>query len=71
MRLRTVVVVGLAGAAAAVAVARRRRGGAPPPSPGQIGRADGTVVRLEAGDPRLADLRVRAADLRRALEAVG
>ncbi len=71
MRLRTVAVVGLAAAATAAAVLRRRRRRAPSAAPAQLGRSDGTLVRLAADDPRLAELRARAMDLRAALETVG
>ena len=69
MRLRTVAFVGLAAAAAAsAAVAVRRRREAPPAHEAQLGRDDGTSVRLREGDPRLPALRARAAELRTALE---
>jgi len=68
MRLRTVVLVGLATAAAAAVVVRRRRD-APPAHPAQLGRDDGTTLHLGEDDPRLSALRARAAELRAALEA--
>jgi hypothetical protein len=69
MRLRTVAVVGLAAAVTGAAVLRRRRRAAP--APAQLGRGDGTLLHLAADDPRLAELRARAMDLRAALETAG
>lgn len=69
MRLRSVAVVGVAAVALTAAVVVRRRRGAPPAHPAQLGRDDGTIVRLGEDDSRLAPLRACAAELRVALEA--
>lgn len=70
MRLRAVVLGGVAVAAAAVAVAARCRRRPSPPAPAvQLGLMDGSTVHLAAGDPKVDDLRARASEVRDALEA--
>jgi hypothetical protein len=71
MRLRTVILAGVAVVATAAAVATRRRRRPLPPVPAVLfGLTDGSTVRLAAGDPGVADLRARAFEARAALEAV-
>ncbi len=71
MRLRSVVLAGLAVAATAAAVVARRRRRPSPPAPAVLlGLTDGSTVRLAAGEPSVADLRARASEARAALEAV-
>jgi hypothetical protein len=68
MRLRTLAAATLTAVVAAAVVVRRRRRTAPPAPAVQFGLDDGTVVRIEAGDPAAAPLRAAASALRAAFE---